>query len=128
MPRQTVFSWINFGAFAMVSSAQDLLLGAKLFPSEAEEYNNVLVSQLDVSLGANPQSMSYITGLGEVYPHRPLHWGKALGIDEPVPGTGVFGPAAHMPKTNAFYAAMQSDDNNYPSRQSVDSPFPIYHR
>lgn len=126
--RQNVFSWINFGAFAQVVFAQDLLLAAFMFPESKDLYDAAMVSQVDVSLGANPQAMSYVTGLGKRRPLHPLHWSRFADSDEPTPGIGVFGPAAHMPNTNPFYEKVQSDANNFPSRLDEDSPYPIYRR
>jgi hypothetical protein len=126
--RQNVFSWINFGAFAQVVFAQDLLLGSYIYPKSKHLYDAAMVGQVDVSLGANPQAMSYVTGLGKRRPMHPLHWSRFVESDEPTPGIGVFGPAAHMPNTNSFYEAVQSDDNNFPSRVDEDSPFPVYRR
>eukprot|EP01047_Picozoa_sp_COSAG01_P095054 COSAG01_NODE_25840_length_731_cov_1.829114_1_plen_239_part_10 len=55
-------------------------------------------SCLDYQLGANPQSMSFITGLGSKYPMHPQHQiSEWDGVIEPVPGISVYGAADGFP-------------------------------
>jgi hypothetical protein len=126
--RQDVFSWVNFGTFAMLSNAEDLMLGAYLFPATRQQYDNAMIGQANVALGANPLSMSFITGLGARSPQHPLHWSRYLPADQPPPGIAVFGPAARMDNTNTFNYQAQADENNHPPRSGEDSPFPVYRR
>ena len=49
-------------------------------------------------LGANPQSLSYITGVGARSPRFPLSkLSQHDGIEDPLPGIPVNGPHAHLP-------------------------------
>lgn len=53
---------------------------------------------LDYQLGANPQSMSFITGLGSNSPMHPQHQiSEWDGVADPVPGISVYGPADGFP-------------------------------
>jgi len=127
--RMNVYSWINFGAFSMIHAAQDLILGAYVFPEERAVYEEVMTRQVDIALGTNPLSQSYITGLGKKQVMHPLHWASRWNRSAtPTPGINVFGVASHMPNSNAFYAAAQSDANNFPFRNSDDAPYPVLRR
>ncbi|MBC8206941.1 MAG: glycoside hydrolase family 9 protein [Kiritimatiellales bacterium] len=49
---------------------------------------------LDWSLGANPLSTTYITGIGDKYPMHPHNkFDHGDGIDEPIPGYNIYGLA-----------------------------------
>jgi len=92
-----------------------------------------------MQLGANPQSISYITGIGARTPRFPLSkLSQHDGIDEPLPGIPVNGPHAHLPAlwpamrsvNTAYYPAAEtpqpdsSDDDGYPVlRRYTDSAY-----
>lgn len=84
---------------------------------------------LDAQLGNNPQSMSYITGIGDVYPMDPLHHPSDKdNVVEPVPGIPVFGPHAHMTNANPYNAAAQSPTNLWPIGNDTEDEYPLLRR
>lgn len=65
----------------------------------------------DVQLGANPQSLSYITGIGARSPRFPLSkLSQYDSLETPLPGIPVNGPHAHLP---ALWAAMSAVNTAY---------------
>ena len=89
-------------------------------------------------LGANPQSLSYITGIGARAPLHPLSkLSQHDGIDAPLPGIPVNGPHVHLPalwpstrSVNAAYYPetktphQDGDEDGYPVlRRYTDSPY-----
>jgi hypothetical protein len=68
-------------------------------------------------LGANPQSISYITGIGTRSPRFPLSkLSQHDGIDAPLPGIPVNGPHAHLP---ALWASTRTvNDAYYPAAET----------
>ncbi len=93
------------------------------------KYLNAALLNLDAQLGANPQAVSFITGLGARAPKDPLHMSSIYDqVEKPVPGIPVFGLAAHLANSNKYYIASQSDDNSYPYRNEVMDPYPVLRR
>ena len=85
--RLDVADWIGWGTFTYgTMSAFALLQANYLSPNVAAvnaAYNNV-----DIQLGANPLSMSFITGLGARSPMRPVCVVCMYdGVVDPYPGT-----------------------------------------
>lgn len=83
------------------------------------DFIDALSLAADYALGANPNGMSYITGLGSVVPQQPLHTDSLAFIKEKgmpaMPGIPVYGPVASMPGARwyaplaaAFYPAFGS--------------------
>ncbi len=67
---------------------------------------------LDWSLGANPLSTTYITGIGDkypMYPHNKFDHGD--GIDEPIPGYNIYGIAEDIVDRDYYSAIL---DYSYP--------------
>jgi hypothetical protein len=122
-----IFWHVTMGALGGVYNAQDLLRGLYMFPDMHNEILNAITNQVDIALGANPLAISFITGVGDHSAHHPLHWTR-YQAGEPVPGIGVFGPAAHMSFSNPYYKQAYGDDNNYPSLEQEDQPFPVFRR
>jgi hypothetical protein len=84
---------------------------------------------MDTVLGANPLSISFITGLGRNYPMDPLQGqSRTDNVAEPIPGYGVMGPYAHVSFKSPTFAVAQGDRSNYPSLEQNTSPFPILRR
>lgn len=125
--RMEVYYWVDWGAFGLMSNVMDLLRGLYMFPERSAEMTNAMLGQVDVTMGANPLSQSFITGVGDNLVHHPLHWTR-YKEGEPVPGIGIFGPVAHMSFSNAFARMFQLDANNYPSTETEGDPLPIFRR
>jgi endoglucanase len=59
----------------------------------------------DFVLGANPDGMVYITGLGSRRPQEPLHLDSLAFLHEgrgPMPGIPVYGPSEHIPHVGYY--------------------------
>lgn len=68
---------------------------SNLTPAEWQSYFDAISLSADYVLGANPEGMVWITGLGSRHPEDPLHLDSLAFIKEgkgPVPGFAVFGP------------------------------------
>ncbi len=126
--RLDVPEWIGWGAFTQSSEYSFLLLQA-WFVSKEKKYYDMAVLNLDTQLGANPLSMSFITGLGYRSPKDPLHLPSMYdGVKRPIPGLPVFGPTAHLPNNQPYYIAAQHDLNSYPQSRDTLDPYPILRR
>ena len=131
--REDVLAWIAWGKFAMSTTYTWDLILAHYFSGNNLTGNTRYLDygkiNLNVQLGANPQNTTYITGIGSKSPRDPLqHPSLHDGIDDPVPGIAVFGPAAHMSAANPFDAAVQSAANLYPNGEYEGNPYPIFRR
>jgi hypothetical protein len=126
--RLDVPDWIGWGVFTQGAIHAFPLLQAWALTGD-EVYRDTAALDLDAQLGANPLAFSFITGLGKRYPHDPLH-GVSLadGVDEPVPGTPIFGVFAHMSNGKGPENTVQNDANNYPPTYNTDDPLPILRR
>lgn len=75
----------------------------------AQDLIDALSLAADYVLGANPNGMSYITGLGSVVPQQPLHTDSLAFIRDkglpPMPGIPVYGPVVSMPAAR-WYAPL----------------------
>lgn len=71
-------------------------------------------------LGANPQALSYITGLGQRSPRYPLSkLSQHDGVDAPLPGIPVNGPHYYLP---AIWASTQAVNKAYyPPNSAADT-------
>lgn len=126
--RLNVPDWIGWGAFTQSSEYSFLLLQAWSVTRDMK-YRDMALLNLDTQLGANPLSMSFITGLGHRSPKDPLHLPSTYdGIDKPIPGLPVFGPTAHLPNNQPYYVASQSDLNSFPQSRDTLDPYPILRR
>ncbi len=126
--RSDVVEWIAWGTFAHSSLySLDFIKAMELL--DVSEWLDEMWVNLDSQLGANPLGTSFVTGIGGKRPMDPLHHPSlADGVLEPVPGIPVFGPVAHMPMSNEYYAQAQAPENLYPLGQYEDDPFPILRR
>lgn len=126
--RTDVIEWIAWGTFAHSSVySLDFIKAIERLGDEA--WRDEMLVNLDSQLGANPLGITFITGVGERSPLDPLHHPSlADGVMEPVPGIPVFGPVAHMPMSNAYYAQAQAPENLYPKGEYEDDPYPILRR
>jgi len=120
--------WICWGTLGMnIGSSYFLLLSYDLFNDS--RYVDVAYHNLDIAMGSNPLSRSFITGIGEVSPMDPLSnqvvWDN---VTEPIPGINVFGSCVHLSFNNDYYMEMQSNYNNYPAVAYEGDPYPILRR
>jgi hypothetical protein len=97
--------------------------------SRDPKYLTSALLNLDTQLGANPLSMSFITGLGKRFPKDPLHHPSIHDdVKDPVPGIPVFGVAAHLTNNQPYYIAAQKDENSFPHSNTPMDPYPILRR
>ncbi len=126
--RLDVPEWIGWGEFTQSSQYAFLLLQAWTLEKE-RKYWMAALANLDTQLGANPLSMSFITGLGYRYPRDPLHLPSLYdGEEDPVPGLPIFGASAHLPNNQPYYIASQEDKNSHPPSKATMDPYPILRR
>jgi hypothetical protein len=123
--------YTGWGTFAHSSQAALPLLQAWKISGD-NEYRDLAASMSNPQLGANPQSICYITGVGWTSPMYPLSkLSQFSGQKRPMRGIPVNGPHYHLPalwpSTQAVNAAYQPAENigptqGYPAlRRYVDS-------
>jgi hypothetical protein len=120
--------YIGYGTFGMAQSyAFDYIMFSFLMEDPALlEYAKV---QLDIPLGNNPLSKSFITGIGSNSPQFPLHWSTATTqYQQPVPGVPVFGPAASLVMNRPSSFVIQDSLNRYPYGFKKEDPHPVLRR
>lgn len=82
--------WGSWGASTMPNFNRVLAVAYQL--TGETKYRDVMINNIDFSLGANPKGMSWTTGLGYVYPVEIQHdISKDDGIPDPVPGITIYG-------------------------------------
>lgn len=120
--------FIGYGSFGMAQSyAFDCIMFSHLL--NKPELLDLAKIQLDIPLGNNPLSMTFITGLGKRSPRHPLHWSTVPGkFAEPVPGVPVFGPAASLVMNRPSSFAIQDPANRYPAGLKKSDPYPVLRR
>lgn len=120
--------YIGYGSFGMAQSyAFDYIMFSHLL--QKPELLELAKIQLDIPLGNNPLSMTFITGLGSQSPRYPLHWSTIPGkYPEPVPGVPVFGPAASLVMNRPSSFAIQDPANRYPAGFKKSDPYPVLRR
>jgi endoglucanase len=110
----------GWGSFAQSTRAVIPLLQAYYLTGESV-YSERAKEMTNPQLGANPQSISYITGIGKRYPLHPLS--KLSSYDankQPLPGIPVNGPHFHLP---ALWPSTRSVNNAYhPQEKPGSSP------
>ena len=129
--------FVGWGSFAH-SSRATLTLFQAWHLSGRPDYLDWAWQTPHPQLGANPQSVSYITGIGARSPRFPLSKLSLYDdIEEPLPGIPVNGPHAHLPAlwpstrtvNSAYYPAAEtpqpgSDKDGYPVlRRYTDSHY-----
>ncbi|MDH3987458.1 MAG: glycoside hydrolase family 9 protein, partial [Gammaproteobacteria bacterium] len=89
--------YLGWGSFAH-SSRATLTLFQAWHLSGKPDYLQWAWQTTDAQLGANPQSISYITGIGARSPRFPLSkLSQYDDLETPLPGIPVNGPHAHLP-------------------------------
>ena len=120
--------FVGYGTFGMAQSyAFDYILFSYLLGKpELLDYAKI---QLDIPLGNNPLSKSFITGAGKNPPKQPLHWSTVPGkFAKPVPGIPVFGPNASLLMNRPSSFAIQDSANRYPYGFKKEDPYPVLRR
>jgi hypothetical protein len=120
--------YIGYGTFGMAQSyAFDyIMFNYLLGKPELLDYAKI---QLDIPLGNNPLSKTFITGAGKNPPKSPLHWSTVPGkFPTPVPGIPVFGPAASLVMNRPSSFAIQDSLNRYPYGFKKEDPYPVLRR
>lgn len=126
--RLDVPEWIGWGAFTQSTRYSFLLLQAWSLTRE-DRFRTAALLNLDAQLGAHPLSMCFIRGLGTRSPQDPLHLASIHDrVKAPVPGLPIFGPCAHLPNKQPYYAPAQSDENSFPPSRDTLDPYPILRR
>ncbi|KAA0994128.1 cellulose 1,4-beta-cellobiosidase [Dyadobacter sp. UC 10] len=120
--------YIGYGTFAMAQSyAFDYVLFSYLLGQPA--LLDFAKMQLDIPLGNNPLSLTFITGTGNNSPKYPLHWSTVADhFPNPVPGLPVFGPAASLVMNRPSSFAIQDSLNRYPYGFKKEDPYPVLRR
>ena len=109
-----VAGWIGWGKFTYGSRVVITLLKAWKLTGE-QAYHDAAHLAIGPQYGANPLSMSFVTGLGERYPRNPTcEVCLADDVKDPYPGIPVFGVFAHLSNGHPFYTIANHDANNFP--------------
>ena len=96
-PQHPASQLTGWGNFAHSTRATLPLLQAWLL-SDRDAYRLAAWETPGPQLGANPQALSYITGVGARYPANPLSkLSQYDQVREPLPGIPVNGPHYHLP-------------------------------
>ena len=94
--RLDVPGWIGWGKFTYGSRVAITLLKAWKQTGE-QPYLDAARLAIGPQYGANPMSMSFVTGIGERYPRNPTcEVCLADEVEEPYPGIPIFGVFAHL--------------------------------
>jgi len=106
-PSHQTIGVVGWGSFGVSTRATLPLLQAYRLTGKADYLDRAWQSP-HPQLGANPQSLSYLTGFGARYPHFPLSkLTKSAGPGDPLKGIPVLGPqflpSAEMAALNALY-------------------------
>lgn len=120
--------YVGYGTFGMAQSyAFDYIMFSHLL--HKPQLLDSAQIQLDIPLGNNPLSTTFITGLGKHSPQFPLHWSTVPGkFPLPVPGVPVFGPAASLVMNRPSSFAIQDSLNRYPYGFKKSDPYPVLRR
>ena len=112
--RIDVPGWIGWGKFTYGSRTVITLLKAWKRTGE-QKYRDAAHLAIGPQYGANPLSMSFVTGLGERSPRNPTcEVCLADDVVEPYPGLPIFGVFAHLANSHPFYKIANHDANNFP--------------
>lgn len=111
--------WLGWGSFAR-SSAHTLNLLQNYRLTARPEYLDWARRSVDVQLGANPLSISFLTGFGHQYPHHPLSkLQQLLQQPEPIYGMAVHGPHAELPES--LLAHKQINQAYFPATKGAEA-------
>ncbi len=120
-PTHHAIQWAGWGSFGRSTSSTLPLLQAYHLTGK-DSYREWAWLTPQPQLGANPQGLSYITGLGALSPRFPLSLlSKTDEVAEPLRGIPVHGPHFHLP---ALWAEMRAVNEGYfpPDKPSIPQP------
>ncbi len=120
-PVHPFIGWVGWGSFAHSSRATLPLLQAFSLSGEPA-YLKAAWQSVHSQLGANPQGLCYITGLGARSPRYPLSKLSQMDqVEASLGGIPVHGPHFHLP---ALWGAMRAVNDGYypPERPSASQP------
>ncbi len=134
-PIHQYIGFTGWGSFAHSSRAVLPLMQAYALTGE-EKYRHRAAEMTNIQLGANPQSLSYITDVGARYPRHPLSkLSQYDDIDEPLTGIPVNGPHYHLPeiwnstrRVNAAYLPAEKATVDEQGKPMFDSAYPVMRR
>ena len=123
--------YLGWGSFAH-STRATLTLFQAWYQSGKPEYLEWAWLTPHPQLGANPQALSYITGIGVRSPRFPLSKLSLYdAVDAPLPGIPVNGPHAHLP---ALWASTRAVNSAYfpaaltPGKDAGNDGYPVLRR
>lgn len=110
--------FLGWGSFSHSTRATLPLLQAWMLTGD-DAYRRAAWQTPHPQLGANPQALSYITGLGQRSPRYPLSkLSQYDGVEAPLPGIPVNGPHYYLP---AIWASTQAVNKAYdPPHSAAD--------
>lgn len=130
--RTDVNAWIGYGTFAQSTRYSWEQIVAHYISgnniSGNQRYVDYAKINLDTQFGDNPQDMSYVSGIGSNCIKNPLVDESAYRGSTPFPGIPVYGPMSHLNGSNPYNAAVQSEENLYPSGLDENKPYPLLRR
>lgn len=116
--------WMAWGSNFMTNQARILLIAYYLTGNT--KYRDAAILNADFMLGANPMGMSWVTGLGYVYPINTQNSNEGNGILDPVPGIAIYGVNGGMPSqvTNYVWKETKPDGTvvNFMSPKNMQIP------
>jgi len=119
--------YIGFGHFGM-SQQYAFWFIMYSYLLNKPEYLDYAKIQLDIPLGNNPLSRTFITGIGNenASPKQPLHWSTISDkYTSPVPGIPVFGPSSSLSFGLPHSKDVLDSANLYPYGYGENNPYPI---
>lgn len=120
-PVHPFIGWVGWGSFAHSSRATLPLLQAFSLSGETA-YLKAAWQSVHPQLGANPQGLCYITGLGARSPRFPLSKLSQMDqVEAPLGGIPVHGPHFHLP---ALWGAMRAVNDGYYPPEHPSTPQP----
>jgi hypothetical protein len=125
----------GWGSFAHSTRAILPLLQAHAL-TKKQVYLDYAMQMSNPQLGTNPQSISYITGIGSRSPRYPLSkLSQFSGLDRPLTGIPVNGPHYHLPalwnstrKVNNTYVPLEQGPASAEQEGSVQLTYPALRR
>ncbi|WP_295454181.1 glycoside hydrolase family 9 protein [uncultured Thiodictyon sp.] len=120
-PTHHTLGLAGWGSFAVSTRATLALLQAYRLTGKTDYLDRAWQSP-HPQLGANPQSLSYLTGFGARSPHFPLTKLNRNGVPgDPLKGIPVLGPMFHLP---ALWAEMIAVNGGYFPPEQIGSTLP----
>lgn len=128
--------YAGWGSFAHSTRATLTLLQA-YFISKDDQYRHWAWASPNNQLGANPQSLSYITGIGARSPRFPLSkLSEYDGVTAPLRGIPCNGPHFHLPElwpemkyvNRGYFPTEKATDSHETGASSTTVEYPVLRR